>query len=122
MFGFGKKPLDAQQFNNIYIASLVHLTIEGGGFPRAGNLLVRIESVLPQMKAKLSPEQERSITILDSLMPSQKSQLVELAKKVAAEMPTGNRKTFDSLADHLYRWAVLSDPSALDFLKQYAGR
>jgi hypothetical protein len=119
MFGFGKATLDSQQFNNVYISCFVHLISDKGRFPSAADLQLRVASVLPQLKAKLTPEQERSITLIEHLMPSQKNALTELAKRVAVEMPSGDRTAFVSLADLFYRQAVLSDPDAAAFMRKY---
>lgn len=107
MFGIFKSPLDAVAFNNIYASFFIRSVVEDGAFPSSRTLQNKIETYLPQLNAKLNPDQDKSIKLLDYLMPSQKESLVIMAKGAYQSLQKSDASGMSELINQFQRFMIL---------------
>ncbi len=124
MFGFGKTPLDSEGFNNVFIAVFSGFCADNGRAPSETEMFDSLNVALNRFKAKLSPQQENSIRAFTALMNlgSAGNELVELAKKIPAEMGQGRTEFWTQLLEKLYSKGVLTNPAGEAFVNRIMNR
>jgi hypothetical protein len=124
MFGlFGKKEAPNSSFNNFLVASIGEIARKGGQLPSEESFLNSVEKLASGQGMRLSPQQINSVRLCRMLLEmGVGEEILQLARKMIAEIPKGNVQSADALKNLLTSHAVIVGDEALEFFNNFLGR